>query len=187
MQRKVKVVEDLDGNKIVVIHDIQFKGRQSIEWADVESYLKQYVGEAHIIESTSDMVYIGADLPEEHAHSNYTKTLKGSNAKANANATQGIPEMIEIATNKAHKENFKEKHNKDAKYGWYRYESRFALPVFDESGEVERYNVFQVILVVRHAEDNKLYLYDIMNIKKETSTHFQSEDLTQSKTRFLSL
>ena len=174
MQRKVNVVEDLDGNKIVVIHDIQFKGRQSIEWADVESYLKQYVGEAHIIESTSDMVYIGADLPEEYAHSNYTKTLKGSNAKAKANATQGIPEMIEIATNKAHKENFKEKHNKDAKYGWYRYESRFALPVFNEIGEVERYNVFRVIMVVRHAEDNKMYLYDIMNIKKETSTHFQS-------------
>ena len=61
----------------------------------------------------------------------------------------------------------KEKHNKDAKFGWYRYESRFALPVFDESGEVERYNVFQVILVVRHAEDGKLYLYDIMNIKKK--------------------
>lgn len=174
MQRKVNVVEDLDGNKIVVIHDIQFKGRQSIEWADVESYLKQYVGEAHIIESTSDMVYIGADLPEEYAHSNYTKTLKGSNAKAKANATQGIPEMIEIATNKAHKENFKEKHNKDAKYGWYRYESRFALPVFNEIGEVERYNVFRVIMVVRHAEDNKMCLYDIMNIKKETSTHFQS-------------
>ena len=174
MQRKVNVVEDLDGNKIVVIHDIQFKGRQSIEWADVESYLKQYVGEVHIIESTSDMVYIGADLPEEYAHSNYTKTLKGANAKAKANATQEIPEMIEIATNKAHKENFKEKHNKDAKYGWYRYESRFALPVFNEIGEVERYNVFRVIMVVRHAEDNKMYLYDIMNIKKETSTHFQS-------------
>ena len=174
MQRKVNVVEDLDGNKIVVIHDIQFQGRQSIEWADVESYLKQYVGEAHIIESTSDMVYIGADLPEEYAHSNYTKTLKGANAKAKANATQGISEMIEIATNKAHKENFKEKHNKDAKYGWYRYESRFALPVFNEIGEVERYNVFRVIMVVRHAEDNKMYLYDIMNIKKETSTHFQS-------------
>lgn len=101
-------------------------------------------------------------------------TRKGANAKAKANATQGIPEMIEIATNKAHKENFKEKHNKDAKYGWYRYESRFALPVFNEIGEVERYNVFRVIMVVRHAEDNKMYLYDIMNIKKETSTHFQS-------------
>ena len=140
MDRKVNVVEDLDGNNIVVIHDIQFKGRQSIEWLDVEKYLKQYVGEVHIIESTKDMVYIGTDLPEEYAHKN----------------------------------NFKEKHNKDARYGWYRYESRFALPVFNENGEIERYNVFRVIMVVRHAEDDKMYLYDIMNIKIETSTHFQS-------------
>ena len=28
MQRKVNVVEDLDGKKIVFIHDIRFKGRQ---------------------------------------------------------------------------------------------------------------------------------------------------------------
>ena len=179
MQRKVDVVEDLDGKKIVFVHDIRFKGRQAIEWNEVEKYLKQYVGEAHIIESTKDMVYIGMDLPEEYTHSNYTNTLKGANAKAKANASQGLPEIIEIAVNKAHKDNFKEKHNKDAKFGWYRYESRFALPVFDEIGEVERYNVFQVILVVRHAEDGKLYLYDIMKKKKETSTHFQSEDLTQ--------
>lgn len=174
MHRKVNLVEDLDGNKIVVIHDIRFKGRQAIEWDDVEMYLKQYFGEAHIIKSTNDMVYIGVDLPEEYAHSNYTNALKGTNAKAKANAAQGIPEMIEIATNKMHKENFKEKHKRDAKYGWYRYDSRFALPVFDVKGEIEYYNVFKVIMVVRHAEDGKMYLYDIMNIKKETGTHFQS-------------
>ena len=145
MERNVCVVEDLNGNKIVFIHDIRFMGRQAIEWEDVETYLKQYVGEVHIIKSTNDMVYIGADLPEEYAHSNYTNTLKGANAKAKANATQGLPEMI-----------------------------RFALPVFDEEGEIKYYNVFKVIMVVRHAEDGKLYLYDIMNIKKETGIHFRS-------------
>ena len=30
MQRKVNVVEDLDGNKIVFIHDEKFKGKRSI-------------------------------------------------------------------------------------------------------------------------------------------------------------
>ena len=107
MQRKVNVVEDLDGKKIVFIHDIRFKGRQAIEWNEVEKYLRQYVGESHIIESTKDMVYIGMDLPEEYAHSNYTNTLKGANAKAKANASQGLPEIIEIAVNKAHKDNYK--------------------------------------------------------------------------------
>ena len=60
------------------------------------------------------------------------------------------------------------------RFGWYRYDSRFALPVYKESGEVEGYNVFKVIMVVRHAHDGKLYLYDLVNIKKETSNLFQS-------------
>ncbi len=174
MKRKVNVVEDLDGNKIVIIHDIKFKGKRSVEWSEVESYLRKYIGEVYLIEDTEELVYIGKDLPDEYTHSNYTKILKGSNAKAKANAAQGLPEMIEIATGKAYKGNYKEKHNKDAKYGWYRYNSRFALPVFGEDGEIERYNVFKVIMVMRCSEDEKLYLYDIMNIKKETSNLFQS-------------
>jgi hypothetical protein len=124
-------------------------------------------------------VYIGSDLPDEYANSNYTHRLKGASAKAKANAAQGLPEMIEIASGKQFEENRKEKHNKDAQYGWYRYESRFALPVFSEEGEVERYNVFHVLMLMRHAKDEKLYLYDIMEIKKETSNLFRSDDLTQ--------
>ena len=89
-----------------------------------------------------DAVYIGTDLPDEYTHSNYTHILKGANAKAKANAAQGLPELIEIAAGKKFTENYKEKHTIDAMYGWYRYESRFALPVFNEVGEIERYNVF---------------------------------------------
>lgn len=179
MERKVTVVEDFEGNKVVMIHDIRFEGRQSIEWSDVEGYLKQYVGEAHVIESTNDMVYIGADFPEEYAHSNYTNILKGANAKAKANAAQGILEMLVIANDKEYEENRKDKHSKDAKYGWYFYTIRFALPVYGKNNDIERYNVFRAIMLIRHAEDNRLYLYNIMKIKKETSTHFQSKDLTQ--------
>lgn len=179
MGRKVEIVKDLDGNKIVIVHDIRFKGKQSIEWSDVEVYLKQYVGQMYIIEQTNDMIYIGADLPDEYTHSNYTYILKGANAKAKANASQCLPEMILIANEKEYDENRKKKHFKDAKYGWYSYVTRFALPVYGENGEVERYNVFRAIMIVRHAQDNKLYLYDIIKIKKETGTLFQHENLTQ--------
>ena len=34
-------------------------------------------------------------------------------------------------------------HTIDVMYGWYRYESRFALPVFNEAGEIERYNEYK--------------------------------------------
>ena len=98
----------------------------------MECYLKQYVGEFFKIEDSNKIIYIGSDLPDEYTHSKYTKVLKGANAKAKANAAQGIPELLKIATNELHEENRKEKHEKNAKYG-------------------------------------EMYLYDIMNIKKETS------------------
>nr|WP_288640470.1 hypothetical protein [uncultured Anaerobutyricum sp.] len=174
MNRKVSVIEDLDGKKIVFIHDIKFKGKRAMNWNEVETYLKQYVGEFYKIEDCNDIVYIGPDLPDEYTHSNYTKILKGANVKAKANAAQGIPELLEIAMNKEFRENRKQKHNKDAKYGWYTYDSRFAIPIFSEDREIERYNVFHVALLVRHAQNGKRYLYDIIKIKKETSNLFQS-------------
>ncbi len=177
--KNILVITDLYGNKIVVINDIIFKGKRSVNWDDVEAYLRQYVGEFYEMADSKDIIYIGTDLPDEYSNSNYTKTLKGANAKAKANATQGLPELIQIATKREFEENRKERHNKDAKYGWYRYTSRFALPVFDDVGEIERYNVFHASLLIRHGTDSKMYLYDIMAIKKETSTPFQSEDFTK--------
>ena len=169
IRRNVSVVQDAEGNNIVIINDIRFKGKRSVDWKDVRNYLKEYVGEFYVIATTGDVIYIGSDLPNEYSGSKYTHSIKGANAKAKANAAQGIPELIEIAVGKHFRENNEEKHWRNAKYGWYRYDSRFALPVYDESGEIERYNVFHASLIVRHSEDKKLYLYDILDIKKETS------------------
>lgn len=165
--RNVSIIEDLNGDRIVVINDIIFKGKRKIKWNDVEEYLQRYVGEFYEIADTKEIIYIGTDLPDEYANSNYTHRLKGASAKAKANAAQGIPEMIEIATEKLYEENKKEKHSKDAKYGWYKYESKFALPVYDRSGNVERYNVFDALMVIRCSKKHKMYLYDIIEIKKK--------------------
>ena len=129
-------------------------------------------GEFYQIEDCNRMIYIGSDLPDEYTHSNYTRILKGANAKAKANAAQGLPELLKIATNEVYEDNRKEKHSKDAKYGWYSYDSRFALPVFGDDGEIKRYNVFNVAMLVRHDEDGKYYLYDIMKIKKRNEQSF---------------
>ena len=45
--------------------------------------------------------------------------LRGANAKAKANAAQGIPEMLLIANEREFEENRKDKHSKNAKYGWW--------------------------------------------------------------------
>lgn len=171
--RNISVIRDGDGNKIVVINDILFKGKRSVNWDDVREYLKQFVGEVYQIAETKDMIYIGTDLPDEYTGSVYTKRLKGANAKAKVNAVQGLPEMIEIATNGIFEGNRKEKHMRDARNGWYRYDTRFAMPVYQE-GEVERYNIFKARLLIRHASSGRKYLYDILGIKKETSKSCQA-------------
>ena len=169
MRQRIQIVKDTDGRKTVFIHDQIFKGKRTISWCEVEAYLKLFVGDVCVVESTEDEIYTGSKLPDEYTNSNYTKALKGANIKVKANAAQGIHEMIEIAENKRFVQNFKKKHHNDAKYGWYRYDTRFALPVYNSENEIDRYNVFNATLIVNHGKNNRLYLYDVINIKKEPS------------------
>ena len=180
-KRNISVVKDADGNKIVVINDILFKGKRSVNWNDVKEYLKACIGKVYSIVETCDSIYVGKDLPDEYTGSEYTESLRGTNAKAKANASQGIQELLMIASEKHFRENTSNKHKRDAKYGWYRYDSRFALPVYGELGEVERYNVFHASMLIRHAADGKMYLYDIIDIKKETSNPFSYNSLPDKK------
>ena len=75
-KRSVSVIQDVDGNNIVIINDIRFKGKRSIDWKEVREYLREHVGEFYTIAATGDVVYIGADLPKEYSGSNYTNSLK---------------------------------------------------------------------------------------------------------------
>ncbi len=179
--RNVFVIKDADGNSIVMVNDIIFKGKRSINWEDVEQYLKDYVGDFYSIAEDGEIIFIGTNLPGEYSGSIYTKKLKGAAAKAKANAAQGIPEMIEIATNGVFEENRKKKHGRDAKNGWYRYDTRFGLPVYGDDGEISGYNIFHARLLIRHAGSGKKYLYDVMEIKKETSKSCQADALPGDK------
>jgi len=171
MEKMVNVIKDTRGNSIVVINDIRFKGKKKTDWEEVQNYLKEYVGKFFEIEETSDKIFISSDFPDEYANSESRLALKGATSKAKANAVQGIPELIQIATNEKFSENTKRKHVKDAKNGWYRYDVRFALPVYDDkNGEIKHYNIFFARMLVRHSVDGKKYLYDLLGIKKETSS-----------------
>ncbi len=164
------IIHDSQDRTIVIISDIRFKGRQNINWDDVEIYVREYIGSAYEIIETSDKVFIGSSFPSELKGSNDTRKLRGAAAKAKANATQGIPMLLRTATNKRWQVDFEGKHGLSAKNGWYRFTSRFAIPVYSPDGEIERFNVFRIEMLVRHAADGNLYLYDMINIKKEAGT-----------------
>ncbi len=80
----------------MVINDLCFKGRRSVDWNIVEKCLKEYIGQCAEITETSDMVYIGADFPDEFAHSRDTKELRGANMYAKANSSNIIKEVRDL-------------------------------------------------------------------------------------------
>ncbi|SEK17749.1 hypothetical protein SAMN02910377_00104 [Pseudobutyrivibrio ruminis] len=180
-KRNVSVIRDADGNNIVMINDVIFKGKKSLDWEAVEKYVRSYVGDFYEIAEDKEIIYIGSDLPTEYAGSIYTKKLRGALTKAKANAAQGIPEMIEIASNCEYEANRKNKHNRNAQKGWYRYDTRFAIPIYDEDDNIRGYNVFYARLLIRHSSSGKKYLYDVLEIKKETSKSCQAEALPGNK------
>ena len=51
----------------------------------------------------------------------------------------------------------------------YYYHTRFALPLYNNKNKTEEYNVYTACLVINCASNGKLYLYDIVDIKKEAS------------------
>ena len=42
--RNINIIVDADGNKLVLINDIVFKGKRNVNWDEVKTYLEQYIG-----------------------------------------------------------------------------------------------------------------------------------------------
>ena len=182
---KISIVRDVDGKNIVIINDIRFRGKRKIKWDEVEKYLKEYVKKYYEIEAYSDKIYIGKDFPDEFAHSRDSEKLSGANAKAKANAAQAIGELIRTATNKSMSEDHENKHGTRAQNGWYRYDVRFGIPVYDQNEDLEGYNIYTAKMLVRHDADGKLYLYDIIRTKKKRAPRLDcSESASRSQNPF---
>ena len=77
--RNVNIIHDENGKSIVMINDIRFKTRRTIDWAKVEEYLKEYIGSYYEILETSEKVFIGPDFPDEFCHSQDKIHLKRAN------------------------------------------------------------------------------------------------------------
>ena len=163
-----------EGGDIPIIEQILFSGKQNIPWKDVEIYLKQYIGNIFIVEKYQDPIVIGSDFPDEYTGSGYTKSLRGASAKAKANAVQIIGTLIGAAVNRRWIENKDNKHKKDASGGWYRYDAVFEIVVKGSQETTDRVNRYNVTLVVRKAREG-LFLYDMINIKKEASRPLESK------------
>ena len=136
-EKKVCFALDKKGRKIVVINEILFYGKRKLPWDEVEKYLKQYIGKIVEVAETKELIYIASDFPDEYRGSDDTMKTRGAYAKAKANAVQGVEEMIKVSRKTSETPNYKDKNKKKAKYGWYRYLTRFALPVVSENNFIQ--------------------------------------------------
>lgn len=161
------------GYIISEVQKIIFVNKQNIPWNDVEQYLKRYIGQVFVVWEYQDNIHIAGDFPNEFCESKYTKKLRGALAKVKANAAQIIDLMIINATNRRFIENKNDKHKYDASEGWYRYDTYFTIPVKGSSESEVRFNEYKATLVVRKSLKG-LFLYDILDIKKEASTPLES-------------
>ena len=179
---KFSILEIVDGKKIAWVENSGLSRKDLQNYKKVAEYIGEHIGEAYTIIESGSRVYIGEDLPREYTQSEYTKRLFAKNRSAlfaKNKATDSIGDMIEIAENRRW-EKTKHTHNKDAKYGMYRYDTCFAFAVKNNAGKVVDVKAYDAELLIRNASNGKKYLYDIVNIKENTD--YQVE-LQQRKSR----
>ena len=166
---KFSIKKDTKGNNVVVIDESIINANTPNIRKAIANEIKTHIGEYYRIAESGYKIYLGKDLPGEYTRSKSAASLEKKLYIDKGKATANIDELIEIATNRSWVANRKEKHNKDAKYGWYKYDTRFAIPVI-KNGIVNKYIMYKANLIIRNDINGKKYLYDIMNIKREHPT-----------------
>lgn len=163
-------VREVGGQQIAWIENSSLSNKGLRDHKKIAEYIGQHIGEVYTVIESGQRVYIGEDLPSEYTQSEYTKRLLRKNPatlNAKKRAVDALGDMIEIASDRRW-EKTRHAHSKDAKYGMYRYNSRFAFAVNGGDG-VRNVRAYDVELLIRNASDGKKYLYDIVNIKKNTA------------------
>lgn len=174
----------VNGNEVVWIEENilkENKGQPVHQF--IADFIAEHIGDVYTLIESGQKVYIGEDLPGEYTQSQYTQKVLAKNPniiKAKNKATANIKEIIEIATNRRW-EKTEHPENKDAKYGMYRYDTWFGFPVYDSKGNTVRANIYKAELVIRNASDGRKYLYDIVDIKKDTvSSDWMSKKISSA-------
>ena len=151
---------------MIKIEKLVYTNKNKINWKVVEKDLDRFVDKSYINKVTNKNIFIDRRSIDELTHSNYTIKLKGKLRLIKANLVLHIEDIINDMNNERWQEDIGTKHKSIAKLGWNRYDIKFLFPLRNEEGEFIDMTEYKATCVVRISEDNKLYLYDIINIKK---------------------
>ena len=165
VNRRQYEIRNLNGELLPVI-DTQNDTR---DFDAAEAYLRTLINTDQPFETILwdlQPVYIGKDLPGEYRSSEYTKSMLSKLRDIKMQAATNLEETIVLAEHGEWQENLKEKHNVDAKNGWYRYDTQFAVPILNAKKAIDHYTVYSATLLIRNDADGKSYLYDLVDIEK---------------------
>ena len=151
---------------MIEIEKLYFTNKNRLDWKDVEVEIKNISGSVFNNEKISKEFNIDNKAIDELTHSRYNMKLKGKLRLIKANLLMYLEEIIKDMDNERWKEDIDTKHKNIAKNRWYRYDIHFNYPVRDEQGNYIDKQKYKATVVLRSAEDNKLYLYDNVDIKK---------------------
>ena len=158
-----KIVYNKDGsfNRVRIEENIFVNISKTKMVKEVKFLLKQLIGKYFVIKESGQKVYIGKDFPGEFVYSKYTLTLNYRDKIVKFRVVNNLDSLIKNANSKKWTKNYKNKHNNDAKYGFYKYKIVFSI-VYEG---IE--TIYEGILLIRNDADGKKYLYDILNIKEK--------------------
>ena len=154
---------------MIRIEVIKFNSKNKFEWKQLEKEMLNFVGEEVVININRKNVIFDKKTVDEMSYSNYNYKLHGKMKLIKANVCMYYKELLKEATNERHQEDFGKKHRNLALKGFDRYDTLFEYPNRDINGNVINYSKYKATIIARCASDNKYYLYDIIDIKKEIS------------------
>ena len=137
---------------------------RSLEVKDAQKRAKEHIKEQKGISYknilTSNTILIDDKTANEYIYSCYTRWSKTDMKYVKCILANYIKELFMNASSKSYEANQKNKHNFDAKYGFYKYGVKFSIVDNDKE------TIYTCSLLVRNDANGKKYLYDILDIKK---------------------
>lgn len=139
-----------------------------VDWTEVRDKLLKLVKIVVTIKENNAKVKFDKKFIKEFSASKYTQSANRKVKNIKANLVDNIVELVENSGHISIEVNNKNKHKTDSGYRWEKYKCLFRFNSLDERGN----NIsilYSCCIVIRCPNFNEKYIYDIVDIKKETN------------------
>lgn len=139
-----------------------------VDWSVVRKKILKLVKTIITIKENNAKVKFDRKFIKEFTASKYTQSANKKIKNIKANLVDNIAELVENAGHISIEINNKDKHKTDSGYRWEKYKCLFRFNSLDELGNNVSI-IYSCCIVIRCPNFKEKYIYDIVDIKKETN------------------